>query len=148
MIKLDCSWGESIESGIRHPVLGVDTDLAGARGTGTRPAGGPTFGGRMLIKSPLTVDRDAEDGTTLQVESPADARLYYTSWSAWSRQPAAKTMITAARRRVTASRCDRVQGFPGGIVVSGPTCVTIGVLAPDGRHGRLRIPLGASCPGA
>lgn len=132
----------------QHPVLGVDTDMAevaGAENMRLGASGEPSYHGFILEKSPLTVAGSVAAGTLLSVESPADARLFYTSMSVWSSQPSAKTLIAGSRRAVAVGGCGEPSGFPGGIVVSKASCVTIRVTVPGGRHGRIRVPVGARC---
>lgn len=131
-----------------HAVLGVDTglaDLPGAENLRIGASGEPRYHGLIMEKSPLTITGSAPAGTLLTVESPADARLFYTSLSVWSRQPAARTVITGSRRAVAVGGCGEPSGFPGGIVISKAACVTIRVTAPGGRHEPIRVPLGVSC---
>lgn len=107
----------------------------------------PSYGGSALVKSPLYVSGAAEPGTRVEVTSPKSAGLYYTTWGVWGRGPTPEVMVTGARRVVTVGGCgSEALGFPGGILVNGPSCVMLRVTSGDGdKHQDLQLPIGRSC---
>lgn len=107
----------------------------------------PSYDGLTLVKSPLYVSGAAKPGTRVEVTSPKSAGLYYTTWGVWGRGPTPEVMVTAARRAVTVGGCSsEALGFPGGIVVNGPSCVSLRVTSGDGdQHQDLQLAIGRVC---
>jgi len=89
----------------------------------------------------------AAAGTRIEVQSPATAALFYTTWAKWGGAMTAKTVVTGARPEVTVGGCgSSTVMFPGGIVVKGPSCVTLRVTSGEGSwYKTVHVPVGRSC---
>jgi hypothetical protein len=154
-IHLRCSSGATnlaTPSGSAPVLLGLMSELWG-RSDVLRAIDltsvGPSYRGSTLVKSVLYATKAANAGTRIRVQSPATAALFYTTWGEWgSADLTGMSMVTGARREVTVGGCGAATaGFPGGIVVEGPSCVTLVVTSADGRHHRdLTLPIGRGCP--
>ncbi|MEA5116151.1 MAG: hypothetical protein VB036_00890 [Propionicimonas sp.] len=86
------------------------------------------------VKAEIYTLREASERTTISVLEPATVLLDYPGWSAWSSSPtdSEEAMMTALARATTAisvPRCgDDVHGWPGQLLLEGPTCVTLNVV--------------------
>jgi hypothetical protein len=103
--------------------------------------------GSTFVKSPLTVLPETAQSTTIEVAGPPSAALYYTSWPVWSARQKIGTMISDASSAVIVGGCDGARQFPGGLVVSGPACVTLRIL-PGGdvnEQATIHVPIGTRC---
>ncbi len=138
---------ERVIGGVEGLVLPESGDPAGLY-----PVGEPGSGKRYYVyKAFLAVAASAAPFATVTVIRPASARLVYGSpsriadlFSADEGQP----LVAAALRQVRLPVCGPgFTGFVGGIIVTGPACVTFEVSSPSGRAARVAVPIGsAACP--
>ena len=70
--------------------------------------------------------------TTIEVVDPPDARLFYTDGDTWQSALPDADVINSSRTTVSVASCpDAMTGYFGGLLVTGPGCVTLEV-RPDG----------------
>lgn len=95
------------------------------------------------IKSVLYVTPKSAPRTTITLVAPSSARLYYTSWRWWGGKSDAE-VVRLSRTSITAASCDKgTVGYPGLLLVKGPTCVTVRVSATEGSNSERRtVPIG------
>lgn len=148
-IDLPCSGAQRVREPA-NATLGLSSETWGEGGVGegfdVASLAEFSSNGYTLIKSPLVVSADAEEGTMVRVAEPETAALYYTTWSRWGTESAA-SMISAATQTVVVAACDEARQFPGGVIVDRPACVTLEIIAGAGTTGRaiVHVPIGASC---
>lgn len=148
---LTCQDGE--RSSAAEPTqggLGVSSDVWGGDATWSLDAFRQfSSGGKTFVKSPLYVSSSAQPGTVVRVISPRSAGLFYTSFGVWTQPQGVTTsgLISAARRQVQIRSCsdDSTQMYPGGYVVTGPSCVVIEITRPGGRRHVVKASLGKPC---
>lgn len=94
----------------------------------------------VTIKSVLYVTPDAGQRATVTVTAPSGARLFYTDWGHW----AGVHLVPHTARSVTVASCGTgTVGYPGMLLVRGPTCLTYRVTPASGRGGVTRtVPVG------
>jgi hypothetical protein len=115
------------------------------------PIGGASGGNRYFIyKAFLAVSAAAAPFATVSVTRPASARLVYGSPSrigALFSARAGQALLTASRSAVRLPVCGpRFTGFTGGVIVTGPACVTFAVSSPSRRAAVVTVPIGpATC---
>lgn len=132
------------------PTLGVASEMWGDNGPGENinldSLKNYSSNGHTLVKSPLTVLSEAKPGTKLEVVSPSSAALFYTSWSSWGKKDTA-TMLSSASKAVVVSGCEQASQFPGGIIVTGPTCVKLRILSGSdaSQKATVSVPIGKRC---
>jgi len=134
--------GETLTGGVEGLVLPGSDDPAGLYPVGKAGDGKPYF----IYKAFLAVSASAAPFATVSVTRPASARLVYGSpsrigglFSADSGQP----LVMAARSQVRLPVCGpRFTGFTGGVIVTGPGCVTFQVSSPSARSATVSVPIG------
>jgi hypothetical protein len=101
-----------------------------------------------VYKAFLAVSPSAAPYATVSVISPASAKLVYGSSSRVGDITTAageQALIAAARSEVRLPVCgSRFTGFAGGIIVTGPACVTFKVSSPAVRAATVSVPIGPS----
>jgi len=99
-----------------------------------------------IYKAFLAVSAAAAPFATVAITRPAGARLWYGSPSRIGDLLATRSgqaLVTASRSTVRLPVCGpRFTGFVGGIIVSGPACVTFKVSSPVARAATVRVPIG------
>jgi hypothetical protein len=110
-----------------------------------------TAAGQVIFwKAFLYAAKNAQRWTTVSIDRPATARLYYVPFLAWSTQtPGFKIDVSRLAYGQTAIAFEfcghEPLGYPGGILTQGPACVTLIVHA-DGRPDTtVRLALGLPC---
>jgi hypothetical protein len=137
---------ETVIGGVEGLILPGSDDPAGLY-----PIGAVGDGTRYFIyKAFLAVSSSAAPFATVSITRPASARLVYGSpprigalFSTRSGQP----LLAASRSTVRLPVCGpRFTGFTGGIIVTGPACVTFEVSSPSTRAATVTVPIGpATC---
>jgi hypothetical protein len=84
--------------------------------------------------------------TTIAIQQPKTARLYYTDPDTWGNQHSPAAILHSATSRVTVEACGDLTGYTGGFLVQSPSCVLL-VVTSDGRpSSELDVRLGvAAC---
>ena len=137
---------EAVIGGVEGLVLPGSGDPAGLH-----PIGSAGVGARYFIyKAFLAVSASAAPFATVSITRPASARLVYGSPSrigALFTARSGQALIAASRTKVRLPVCGpRFTGFTGGVIVTGPACVTFEVSSPSARAGTVTIPIGpATC---
>ncbi len=110
-----------------------------------------TAAGQVIFwKAFLYVTKDAQRWTTVTIDRPATASLYYVPFVAWSTEtPGAKldlSRLASGQNAIAFEFCGHEPlGYPGGVLTQGPACVTLTVRA-DGRPDAIvRLALGVPC---
>lgn len=102
----------------------------------------------FVYKAFLAVSAVAAPFATVSIIRPAGATLLYGSSShigALFSAPSGQALIAASRSKVRLPVCGpRFTGFVGGIIVTGPTCVTFEVSSPSARPQTVSVPIGSS----
>lgn len=113
---------------------------------------GAARGGRrhFIYKAFLAVSAAAAPFATVSVTRPASARLVYGSPSrmgALFSSRSGQALLTASRTAVRLPVCGpRFTGFTGGVIVTGPACVTFTVSSPSRQAATVTVPIGpATC---
>jgi hypothetical protein len=137
---------ETVTGGVEGLVLPGSGDPAGLYPIGS--AGGGTR--YFIYKAFLAVSPAAAPYATVAVTRPASARLVYGSASSigpMSGAGSGRALLAASRRAVRLPVCGpRFTGFVGGIIVTGPACVTFAVSSPAARTATVTVPIGtATC---
>jgi hypothetical protein len=115
------------------------------------PIGAASGGHRYFIyKAFLAVSAAAAPFAAVSVARPASARLVYGSpsrISALFSTRAGQGLLTASRSAIRLPVCGpRFTGFTGGVIVTGPACVTFTVSSPSRRAATVTVPVGpATC---
>jgi hypothetical protein len=135
---------EAVTGGVEGLVLPGSGDP-----TALYPIGAASGGSRYFIyKAFLAVSAAAAPFATVSVDHPASARLVYGSPSrigALSSTRAGQALLTASRSAVRLPVCGpRFTGFTGGVIVTGPTCVTFAVSSPSRQAAVVTVPIGAA----
>ena len=104
----------------------------------------------FIYKAFLAVSAAAAPFATVSITRPASARLVYGSPSrigALFSTHSGQALLGASRSKIRLPVCGpRFTGFTGGIIVTGPTCVTFEILSPSTRAATVTIPIGpAAC---
>jgi hypothetical protein len=138
--------GETVIGGVEGLVLPGSDDPAGLYPIGS--AGGGT---RYLIyKAFLAVAASAAPFATVSVTRPASARLVYGSPSRMGTlfgADSGRGLLAASRSRIRLPVCGpRYTGFTGGVLVTGPGCVTFEVSSAAAGAATVTVPIGtATC---
>jgi hypothetical protein len=132
--------------GVEGLVLPGSDDPAGLYPIGTADGGKHYF----IYKAFLAVSASAAPFATVSVTRPPDARLVYGSPSRIGELFSASSgqaLVTASRSKVRLPVCGpRFTGFTGGVIVTGPACVTFEVSSPSARAATVTVPIGpAKC---
>jgi hypothetical protein len=115
------------------------------------PVGAASGGSRYFTyKAFLAVSAAAASFATVSVTRPASARLVYGSPSRMGALFSARSgqaLLTASRAAVRLPVCGpRFTGFTGGVIVTGPACVTFTVSSPARQAATVTVPIGpATC---
>lgn len=137
---------ETVTGGVEGLVLPGSGDPAALY-----PIGAASGGSRYYVyKAFLAVSAAAAPFATVSVARPASARLVYGSSArigALFSDRSGRGLLTAARSAVRLPVCGpRFTGFTGGVLVTGPTCVTFAVSAPPRQVAVVTVPIGpATC---
>ena len=138
--------GETVIGGVEGLVLPGSDDPAGLYPIGS--AGGGT---RYFIhKAFLAVAASAAPFATVSVARPASARLVFGSPSRMGtlfNADSGRGLLAASRSRVRLPVCGpRYTGFTGGVLVTGPGCVSFDVASAAARAAAVTVPIGtATC---
>jgi hypothetical protein len=137
---------ETVTGGVEGLTLPGSDDPADLYPIGTTGGGTRYF----IYKAFLAVSAAAAPFATVSVTRPASARLVYGSASrigTVSGTGSGRAMLAASRRAVRLPVCGpRFTGFPGGVIVTGPACVTFTVSSPASRTATVTVPIGtATC---
>lgn len=149
MLSLSCS-DSAGQQGRDHAVVvgGVEgLVLPGSDDPAALYPIGTSNGKRYFIyKAFLAVSSSAAPYATVSIIRPSDARLLYASSSRVGElmsAASARPLLAAARSDVRLPVCGpRFTGFVGGVIVSGPTCVTFEVASPSDRAVTVSVPIG------
>lgn len=137
---------EAVIGGVEGLVLPGSDDPAALY-----PIGASSGGSRYFIyKAFLGVSAAAAPFATVSVTRPASARLVYGSPSrigALFSTRAGQALLTASRSAVRLPVCGpRFTGFTGGVIVTGPACITFAVSSPSRQAAVVTVPIGpATC---
>ena len=132
--------------GVEGLVLPGSDDPAALYPIGTASGGSRYF----IYKAFLAVSAAAAPSVTVSIARPASARLVYGSPSrigALFSTRAGQALLAASRSAVRLPVCGpRFTGFTGGVIVTGPACVTFAVSSPSGQAAVATVPIGpATC---
>jgi hypothetical protein len=133
---------ETVVGGVEGLVLPGSGDPAGLYPIGTASGGTRYF----VYKAFLAVAASAAPFATVSVTRPASARLVYGSSSrigALFSASSGQGLVAASRSKVRLPVCGpRFTGFVGGVIVTGPACVTFEVSSPSARSATVTVPIG------
>ena len=137
---------EIVTGGVEGLILPGSGDPAGLYPIGTASGGTRYF----IYKAFLAVAPFAAPFATVSVTRPASARLVYASPSRIGRlftTDSGRALLAASRSTVRLPVCGpRFTGFTGGVIVTGPSCVTFKVSSPAARAASVTVPIGpATC---
>lgn len=135
--------GETVAGGVEGLVLPGSDDSAGLYPI--RVNGGKRY---FIYKAFLAVSASAAPFATVSITRPAGARLLYGSSSRIGELMSAasgQAVIAASRSKVRLPVCGpRFTGFVGGIIVTGPSCVTFEVSSPSAKAATVSVRIGPS----
>lgn len=137
---------ETVTGGVEGLVLHGSDDPAGLY-----PIGAASGGKRYFIyKAFLAVSASAAPFATVSIARPASARLLYGSPSrigALFTTRSGQALLAASRSTVRLPVCGpHFTGFTGGVIVTGPACVTFEVSSPSATAATVTVPIGpATC---
>lgn len=125
---------ETVVGGVEGLVLPGSDDPAGLYPI--RASDGKRY---YVYKAFLAVAASAAPYATVSIIRPADVRLVYGPMSGLSGQ----ALVAASRTKVRLPVCGpRFTGFVGGIIVTGPACVTFEVSSRSARTAAVSVPIG------
>src|SRR5258708_20601160 len=132
---------ETVVGGVEGLVLPGSDDPAGLYPI--RAGDGKRY---FIYKAFRAVAAAAAPFATVSVTRRASARVLYGSPSRIGELMGASSgqaLIEASRSRVRLPACGpRFTGFAGGIIVTGPACVTFEVSSPSARAATVSVPIG------
>jgi hypothetical protein len=132
---------ETVIGGVEGLVLPGSDDPAGLYPI--RASDGRRY---FVYKAFLAVSASAAPYVTVSITRPADARVVYGSSSRIGdlmSGPSGQALVAASRSKVRLPVCGpRFSGFVGGIVVTGPACVTFEVSSLSARTATVSVPIG------
>jgi hypothetical protein len=133
---------EAVTGGVEGIVLPGSDDPAGLY-----PIGAASGGTRYFIyKAFLAVSPSAAPFATVSITNPADARLVYGPPSRIGElfsTHSGHALVAASRKTVRLPVCGpRFTGYTGGVIVTGPTCVTFEVSSPSSQEATVTVPIG------
>jgi hypothetical protein len=137
---------ETVTGGVEGLVLPGSDDPAGLY-----PIGAASNGTRYFIyKAFLAVSASVAPFATVSITRPASARLVYGSpprIGALFTTRSGRALLAASRTTVRLPVCGpRFTGYTGGVIVTGPACVTFEVSSPSVRAAIVTVPIGpATC---
>lgn len=145
-IVLRCTDGQTglnVPTAARAHVGGlVSSFLAGSPGTFSSSYPRLAIGedDYVAIKSVLYATAQAGRHSTVTLISPASARMFYTDWSHW----AGVQDVPSTARSVSVAACSgQTVGYPGFLLVTGPTCLTYRITAAGNQKAESRtVPIG------
>jgi hypothetical protein len=82
-----------------------------------------------FVKALLSVAPNAQGRVTLRINTPRTAGLFYVPATTWAHGPTPRLISARSTRSVIAESCKVPVSYPGGLVVSGPSCVVISLKA-------------------
>jgi hypothetical protein len=137
---------ETVTGGVEGLVLPGSDDPAGLYPISTAGGGKRYF----IYKAFLAVSASAVPFATVSITRPASARLVYGSPSrigALFSARSGQALLAASRSKVRLPVCGpRFTGFTGGVIVTGPACVTFEVSSPYARTATVTVAIGpATC---
>jgi hypothetical protein len=137
---------EAVTGGVEGLVLPGSDDPAALYPIGAADSGSRYF----IYKAFLAVSAAAAPFATVSVARPASARLVYGSPArigALFTTRAGQALLTASRSAVRLPVCGpRFTGFTGGVIVTGPACVTFAVSSPSKQAAVVTVAIGpATC---
>ncbi|HEX9518416.1 MAG TPA: hypothetical protein VF940_19835 [Streptosporangiaceae bacterium] len=152
LLSLSCSDSAGQQGGDHETVIGGVEGLVlpgSDDPAGLYPIGEASGGKRYFIyKAYLAVSASAAPFATVSITRPAGARLVYGSPSRIGELFSARsgqTLVAASRSKVRLPVCGpRFTGFTGGVIVTGPACVTFEVSSPSARAVTVTVPIGPS----
>jgi hypothetical protein len=150
LLSLSCSDSAGQQGTDHETVIGGVEGLAlpgSGDPAGLYPIGTTTSGKRYFIyKAFLAVSASAAPFATVSITRPAGARLVYGSPSRIGElfsTRSGQALLTASRNTVRLPVCGpRFTGFTGGIIVTGPACVTFQVSSPRAQEATVTVPIG------
>lgn len=149
LLSLSCSDSAGQQGGDRETVVGgvEGLVLAGSEDpAGLYPIRAGDGERYFVYKAFLAVSASAAPFATVSIARPVSARLFYGSSSRVGELMSASSgqaLIAASRSRVRLPVCGpRFTGFVGGIIVTGPACVTFEVSSPSVRAATVSVPIG------
>jgi hypothetical protein len=92
-------------------------------------ANGATY---YLYKAFLYVVGTPHSHTTIAIQDPKTALLYYTDPNTWSTQRSPDAILRSATRQVTVEACPDLTGYTGGVLIQAPTCARV-IVSSEGR---------------
>ena len=132
---------ETVIGGVEGLVLPGSDDPAGLYPV--RAGDGRRY---FVYKAFLAVSASAAPFVTVSAARPAGARLVYGSPSrigALMSPGSGQALVAASRSEVRLPVCGpRFTGFAGGVIVTGPACVTFEVSSPSARAATVSVPIG------
>jgi hypothetical protein len=132
---------ETVIGGVEGLVLPGSDDPAGLYPI--RASDGRRY---FVYKAFLAVSASAAPFATVSITRPASARLVYGSPSRIGGLMSAASgpaLVAASRSEVRLPVCGRrFTGFAGGLIVTGPACVTFEVSSPSARAAAVSVPIG------
>lgn len=84
-----------------------------------------------LYKAFMYVTGPLHSHTTIAVDTPSTASLYYTNPDTWGSQRSPAAILKSATKAVTVEACEGLTGYTGGFLVQSPTCMRIRVTSAD-----------------
>jgi hypothetical protein len=133
---------ETVIGGVEGLILPGSEDPAGLYPIGTAGSGQRYF----MYKAFLAVAASAAPYATVSVTRPASARLVYAAPSRIGALFSARSgrgLLSASRSTIRLPVCGpRYTGFTGGVIVTGPACVTFTVSSPAARAATVTVPIG------
>jgi hypothetical protein len=150
LLSLSCSDSAGQQGRDHETVIGGVEGLAlpgSGDPAGLYPIGTTTSGKRYFIyKAFLAVSPSAAPFATVSITRPAGARLVYGSPSRIGElfsTRSGQALLAASRNTVRLPVCGpRFTGFTGGVIVTGPACVTFQVSSPRAREATVTVPIG------
>lgn len=139
-IALRCDEGTTNLIVPRQPaVMGLIFDFLAVHFTKADVLAAPTVSAAtsryVALKSVLYVTPRAARRTKVTLIFPSSARLYYTDWGTWQQRPSDRQILQMATTTVTVRQCgNKTAGYPGMLLVRGPTCVTVRVSGSKGSN--------------
>jgi len=149
LISLSCADSAGQQAGDHETVVGGVEGLAlsGSDDPAALYPIGASDGKRYFIyKAFLAVSATAAPYATVFITRPAGARVVYGSPSRISELMSAASgqeLLAASRAGVRLPVCGpRFTGFTGGVIVTGPACVTFQVSSPSAGTASVSVPVG------
>jgi len=97
-----------------------------------------------LYKAFLYVVGTPHSHTTITIQNPKSALLYYTDPNTWSTQRSPAGILRSATSQVTVEACPDLTGYTGGLLIQSPTCVRVLVSSEGRLNSKANLPLGVN----